>query len=144
MRTSSIIFDQTQPSGCGHNKISVVDPRGCATYRESVAIVRCLLHFFYTYRSFFFFSASSSGEYTTSWTCGLACLQTGIRKFKGSRVGLERRSLSIVPVQENAIHLLLNCRNIRQRLRENIVEKEWLLMNEEIAYKKTGEPKLQN
>jgi len=49
-----------------------------------------------------------------------------------------------VPVQENAIHLLLNCRNIRQRLRENIVEKEWLLMNEEIAYKKTGEPKLQN
>jgi hypothetical protein len=60
------------------------------------------------------------------------------------RVGLERRSLSIVPVQENAIHLLLNFRKTTQRLREKIVEKKWLVMNEEIAYKKTGDPKLPN
>jgi hypothetical protein len=35
-------------------------------------------------------------------------------------------------------------RKITQRLREKIVEKKWLLMNEEIEYKETGEPKLPN
>lgn len=59
---------------------------------------------------------------------GLAWLQTGIRKLKGLSVGLERRSLSVVPVQENAIHLFLNFGKITQRLREKIVEKKWLLM----------------
>jgi hypothetical protein len=63
---------------------------------------------------------------------------------KRLRDGLERRSLSIVPVQENAIYLLLNFRKIKQRLGEKIVEKKWLLMNEEVSYKKTGEPKLPN
>jgi len=62
--------------------------------------------------------------------------------LKGLRVGLERRSLSVVPVQENAIHLLINFGKLRQRLREKIVEKKWLLMKEEMAFKKTGEPKI--
>jgi len=62
--------------------------------------------------------------------------------LKGLKVGLERSSLSVVPVQENAIHLILNFGKIKQRLREKIVEKKWLLMKEEMAFKKTGEPKI--
>jgi len=64
--------------------------------------------------------------------------------LKVLRVGPKRRSLSVVPVQENAIHLLLNFGKITQRLREKIVEKKCLVMKEEMAFKKTGEPKLPN
>jgi hypothetical protein len=44
--------------------------------------------------------------------------------LKGLKVGLERRSLSVVPVQENAIRLVPNFGKITQRLREKDCGKE--------------------
>jgi hypothetical protein len=66
---------------------------------------------------------------------GIAWFRAGIWKLRGMRKGLETGRCPLCNGEEDAIHILLKCPEIR-RLREHLLSRKWQIINEELAYKK--------
>jgi hypothetical protein len=56
-------------------------------------------------------------------------------KLRGTRNELENGRCPLCNEEDDAVHILLKCPETR-RLREHVLSRKWLTINEEIAYKK--------
>jgi hypothetical protein len=65
---------------------------------------------------------------------GIAWFRAGIGKLKWLRKGLEIGRCPLSNGEYDAIHILLKCPETR-RLREHLLSRKWLIINEELAYK---------
>jgi hypothetical protein len=65
----------------------------------------------------------------------LAWFKTGIWKLRGMKKGFEKGRRPLCSKDEDAVHILLKCSETR-KWREQILTRKWLIVNEEIAYKK--------
>jgi hypothetical protein len=81
----------------------------------------------------------ASKEYVTCCSrkdrSGMEWFKAGIWKQRGTRKGLQNRRCPLCNEEEDAVHILLKCPETR-RLRENLLSRKLLTMNEETAYKK--------
>jgi hypothetical protein len=66
---------------------------------------------------------------------GLAWFRTGIWKLRGMRKGFEKGRCLLCSEDEDPIHIVLKCSEMR-KWREQFLSRKWIRLNEWIFYKK--------
>jgi hypothetical protein len=73
--------------------------------------------------------------FTRNERSGLAWYKTGIWKMRGMKNRSEKGRCPLCSEDEEVIHILLKCSEMR-KWREQFLSRKWLMLNEGIAYKK--------
>jgi hypothetical protein len=79
---------------------------------------------------------ADTGCCTRNVRSGLAWFKTGIWKQRGMRKGSEKRRYPLCRGEKDNLHILLKCSETR-KWREQFLSRNWLIINEAVAYKRT-------